>query len=107
MGSFGLSIELSLELLWRRVGFSLLMPHLVPGELSVQDGTQTPEAGVRAHLHPVGYRLSRLRRGRLYGTDVVCGLVRPSPPEARQVREAQLLWLQQRQKNSFTLPNCR
>lgn len=73
-------------------------PHLVPAAvgLSVQDGAQAPEAGVRTHLDAVDGRVSRLRgrRRRVDGTHVVGGFVRPSPPEVSQVGEAQLLWLQ-------------
>lgn len=87
----------------RCVSFAVLKPHLVPGGLPVQDGTQAPEAGVWPHLNTVGRRLSWLRCGRLHGTDVISGLVRPPPPQVRQVGKAQLFRLRGKRRKNIWL----
>lgn len=79
---------------WRRHCSAVIHPHLLPGGiLSVQDGTQASEAGVRPRLNTVSRGRGSPRRGRLHRTDVVCGFVRSSSPEVSQVGESQFLWL--------------
>uniref|UniRef100_A0A3B3HBW7 Uncharacterized protein n=1 Tax=Oryzias latipes TaxID=8090 RepID=A0A3B3HBW7_ORYLA len=73
----------------RCVSFAVLKPHLVPGGLPVQDGTQAPEAGVWPHLNTVGH--------------VISGLVRPPPPQVRQVGKAQLFRLRGKRRKNIWL----